>query len=291
MERQLVVRSHRVAQAAEKSLLTRLEKARAALFELGKPRRGKKRLTSLYDWENAANTIIESYQVKGLLQLEYQVTERKSCKRAYGNRPARIIKESSIYLEVKVDEEALSKKKKMFGWRVYVTNEPNLKLSFADAVVAYREEYLIERGFERFKGHPLSLAPMYLQRDDHISGLIRLLSIGLRMLTLVEFYVRRNLKSRSDQLQGLYPGNPKRSTIKPTAEKLLSAFKDISLVVIKVKNKIHAHITSLSSLHERILALLDFPGSIYANIVTEFANSTSVCLASPRSLMTIICSS
>ncbi len=31
---------------------------------------------------------------------------------------------------------------------------------------------------------------MYLQRDEHAIGLIRLLTIGLRVLTLLEFVVR-----------------------------------------------------------------------------------------------------
>ncbi len=44
-ERQLVVRSLSAATAGSKSLQTRLEKAQAALAELGQPRRGKKRLT------------------------------------------------------------------------------------------------------------------------------------------------------------------------------------------------------------------------------------------------------
>ena len=34
---------------------------------------------------------------------------------------------------------------------------------------------------------------MYLEREDHATGLIRLLSIGLRVLTLLEFGVRRRL--------------------------------------------------------------------------------------------------
>jgi len=54
------------------------------------------------------------------------------------------------------------------------------KLSLDDAVIAYREEYIIERNFGRLKDKPLSLTPMYLQRDDHATGLVRLLTIGYR---------------------------------------------------------------------------------------------------------------
>ena len=105
----------------------------------------------------------------------------------------------------------------MLGWRVYVTNKIKTQLSLKQAVRAYRDEYLHERGFARLKGFPLSLTPIYLQREDHVTGLIRLLSIGLRVLTLLEFEVRRNLEKNKEKLTGLYVGNPKRKTDCPTA--------------------------------------------------------------------------
>ena len=63
------------------------------------------------------------------------------------------------------------------GWRVYGTNQPRESLSLEHAVLAYRNEYQVERSLGRLKGRPLSLTPMYVQRDDHATGLIRLLSI------------------------------------------------------------------------------------------------------------------
>jgi len=47
-------------------------------------------------------------------------------------------------------------------------------LSLPQAVTLYRQEYLIEQGFGRLKGQPLSVRPMFLQREDQIKGLIRL---------------------------------------------------------------------------------------------------------------------
>jgi len=76
---------------------------------------------------------------------------------------------------------------------MYSTNQPIEQLSREQAVLASRSAYLVERRLGRLKGRPLSLTPMYVQRDDHATGLIRLLSIALRVLTLVEFVVRRQL--------------------------------------------------------------------------------------------------
>jgi transposase len=44
---------------------------------------------------------------------------------------------------------------------------------------------------------------MYVQRDDHATGLIRLLSIALRVLTLLEFVGRRHLASEKREIAGL----------------------------------------------------------------------------------------
>ena len=268
-ERQLVVRSLAGAVAGSKSLQTRREKAQTALEELGQPRRGKKRLTQLSEWQEAAEGICRRYRVQGLLQLEYQVTTRERQLRPYRDRPARVVVESMVKLSVTLDEAALEHQKRMLGWRVYVTNQPQSELSLRRAVVAYREEYLIERGFGRFKGFPLSLTPIYLQRDDYVKGLIRLLSIGLRVLTLLEFQVRRGLELQQEQLSGLDPGNPKRATARPTAEQLLAAFCEITLLLIDRPNPTKVHLSSLSPLQQQILALLNFDLEIYTQLAPE----------------------
>ena len=164
------------------------------------------------------------------------------------------------------NQEAIKKKISLFGWRVYATNHPEESLSLADGVVAYRDEYLMERGFGRFKGFPLSLTPIYLQREDHIKGLIRLLSIALRVLTLLEFQVRRHLADKKQKLSGLYAGNPKRTTNRPTAEQLLSAFKEINRVSVTVESQASSQIEQLSPLQQEILNILEIPTEIYTQL-------------------------
>jgi transposase len=77
-----------------------------------------------------------------------------------------------------------------------------------EAVLAYRTEYLVERAMGRLKGRPLSLTPMYLARDDHATGLIRLLSMGVRVLTLLACGVRRRLALAKTTRAGLSVGIP-----------------------------------------------------------------------------------
>jgi transposase len=113
--------------------------------------------------------------------------------RAYRERPAYEKQEGHATVEVQVDEAALASAVSRLGWRMYSTNQPAPQLSLEQAVLAYRSDYLVERSLGRLKGRPLSLTPMYVQRDDPATGLIRLWSIALRVLTLVEFIVRRQL--------------------------------------------------------------------------------------------------
>ena len=159
----------------------------------------------------------------------------------------------------------------MWGWRVYAADQPVEALSLAHAVLAYRSEYLVERSLGRLKGRPLSLTPMYVQRDDHATGLIRLLSIALRVLTLLEFVGRRQLAAAEAKLAGLYAGNPKRETARPTAERLLEAFRDITLTIIEGPQQTDRHLTALSPLQQRILGILGFSLALYTRLCTVSA--------------------
>lgn len=61
------------------------------------------------------------------------------------------------------------------------------------AVGVYREAFVVERGLGRLKGRPLSLTPMYLHNNRRATGLVRLLSIGLCVVTLLEIVARTRL--------------------------------------------------------------------------------------------------
>jgi transposase len=116
---------------------------------------------------------------------------------------------------VERDDSAIEFVSRTFGWRVYVTNAPTSGLSFEDAVLTYRDEWIAERGFHRFKGKSLSITPFFVQRDDQVKGLVHLLSLGLRLLTLIEFVVRRQLEQSGESLVGLHPENPKKASKRP----------------------------------------------------------------------------
>ncbi len=269
-ERRLVLRSQQQAQAAEAGLQTRLRQAEAELAQLNEAKQGKARITDTASRQVAAAAVLKHRRVEGLFQLTIreQVQERPVC--AYGGRPARIELDRQVTVQAAIDVQAVQETSRWFGWRVYVTNHPAETLSLEQAVLAYREEYLVERGFGRLKGKPLSLTPMYQQSDTWATGLIHLLSLGLRLLTLLEHQVRTELAERQDTLAGLYAGNPKRTTSRPTAEGLLTAFKGIDLAVVTLGDQLRRHVTPLSELQKKILSLLECPVAIYSQLVGEF---------------------
>src|SRR5438093_882766 len=84
---------------------------------------------------------------------------------------------------------------------------------------------------------------------------IILLTIGLRVLTRLQFVVCRRLAESGSVLAGLYAGNPKRATAQPTAERLLEAFDEITLTLVGNPSPLLRHLTPLSPLQLRILAL------------------------------------
>ena len=67
-------------------------------------------------------------------------------------RPARVEEDRHATVEVRVDEVALEAAVRRLGWRVYGSNQAAEQLSLAQAVLAYRSEYLVERSLGRLKG-------------------------------------------------------------------------------------------------------------------------------------------
>jgi len=270
VERRLVVRSLAQAHASEIALRARLDKALVALKGLAERRQGKERLTEIATLRNAAEELLKQQDVEGLLTLTYIENVEERAVRSYKGHPAETRVERTVSLEVQRDETAIQIAIARLGWRVYGTNQPAQQFSLEQAVLAYREEYRVERNFGRLKGKPLSLTPMYLQDDDRATGLIRLLSIGLQVLSLLEGVVRQQLAETRSKLAGLYVGNPKRATAFPTAEALLQAFNDIFLnVVAHLGDQANRFVSPLSDLQVRILALLGLPQDIYLALARE----------------------
>ena len=81
---------------------------------------------------------------------------------------------------------------------------------------------------------------------------------------MIDFVARREWEKTGEKLAGLVPGNPKMATVRPTAERLLEAFKGLHLFVEKRGDMMVGHrVEKLSPLQEKILSLLQIPKEIY----------------------------
>src|SRR5216683_1517707 len=265
-ERRMLVRSEAAAHAAETALRARLGQAQTAVAELAVRRQGKPVLSDRAAVEQAVAETVAHLRVEGVLRVTVSEQLTQQQVRAYRDRPATVRIQRQFTISSQVEPEALASAIEHLGWRVYATNQVADGLSLPQAVEAYRDEYLVERNFGRLKGHPLSLSPMYVERDDHATGLVRLLSMALRVLTLLEFVVRRQLAQEGAALAGLYAGNPKRATTHPTTERLLEAFQEITLTLVIEPHQTRRHVTALSPLQQRVLALLEFTPTIYTKL-------------------------
>ena len=171
-ERRLVVRSLAQAAAATTALHKRLAQAETALLALTTPTPGRTPCADMPALRQAAEAVIQRYAVTGLLTLTYSETVHERRVRKYGARPAETRTERTLQLAVARDAAAIATVERRWGWCVYSATQPAAELTLEQAVLAYRDKYLVERGFGRLKGRSLSLTPMYLADDNRATGLI-----------------------------------------------------------------------------------------------------------------------
>lgn len=268
-ERRLIIQSINGNLAAQNNLLERLEKAEKAIEELMVRKQGKPRLSNRVQVQEQVQSILSSLRIDGLLHVSIQEAVVQQPVRAYRGKLSVPRQIRSFWVHAQRDQQAIERAIKVLGWRVYSTNQQTTALGLGAAVEAYRDEYLVERNFARLKGHPLSLGPLYVQRDDHRVGLIRLLTIALRVVTVLEGVVRHSLAEQHQEIAGLFAGNPKRCTAHPTTERLLEAFNEITLTIVSGPGFVQRHLPPLSALQQQILALCGFSPAVYTQLTDD----------------------
>jgi transposase len=156
--------------------------------------RGRKQISDVTELESKATSILKAHRLVGLLDYTFELQP-----------PTKTHQARYQITAVMPNQIALVEHQQDFGWRLDVSNAPASELSLAQAVSVYREEWIVEHGFHRFKGKSLGADPLFVQRDDQVVGLLNLLSLGLRLLTLNEEPRRertgyQNLETRACQL-------------------------------------------------------------------------------------------
>jgi transposase len=71
-------------------------------------------------------------------------------------------------------------------------------MSLAAVAWGYRGQNRLEDNWSRLKGQTLGLTPMFLQDESRIHGLVLLLSLALRLLSVVEWTEEEVARKQGD---------------------------------------------------------------------------------------------
>jgi hypothetical protein len=154
-----------------------------------------------------------------------------------------------------------------FGWKAFVPKAGHPRRSLREAVLCSRNAYRVERIFQRLKRR-VRIAPWFVKLNEHREGLPSLLTLGVRVLTVTEFVLRRSRETAQGRLPGLHPESQRKLTDKPTAERILPALADISLTIIKhaAGEEILRRLTPVSGVQEDILQRLGLGTTLYGQL-------------------------
>jgi transposase len=259
----------------------RLHHAETALTALTPPRgRGKRQITDEATLVEAIARVLTEHRVDGLLHVTWekqveQKTQYVGRGRGAVHREKRVIEKTRYHItHIARQEDKIAPLRQRLGWKAFVTNAGPKRLSLEDAVLCYRNEYRVERVFNRLKSR-VHIAPLFVKLNDQLEGLTYLLTLGVRVLTVTEFVLRRSLETEQASLPGLHPENKHKRTDKPTAERILKAFTGVSLTIIKhaTGGEILRRLTPLLAVQKDILQRLGLGASLYEQLeIQEMRN-------------------
>jgi transposase len=257
----------------------RLQRAEAALRALTPaPGRGKRPIRDAATLQTRSAAILERYQVTGLLRLQWEAVEQRQTRYVGRGRggPARPTRETVRvhYRITAVERETAAwlAVQQGWGWQLQVTNAPVTRLNLSQATFAYRAGWHLEHDFHKIKDRPVGLSPLFVWREDQIVGLTRLLTLALRLLTLIETQVQRGLAAAGQSLTGLYEGQPQRATQRPTAVRLLKALSRTEITLTEVRSPEHTewYLTPRPAWLSQVLTYLKLPPRLYDSLTDNW---------------------
>ena len=267
-ERRVYVQSSSYAKSQQKALDKKIETTSKKLHYLLVRKQGKSTPNTKKSLQIAIDEILKESNLVGLLEVEIQENRHQKKVNAYGDKPARIKRWSTFQLHVHPNEKAISAKKELAGWQVYGTTISQKKLSFEKVVWKYREQNRIESRFNDLRNKVIPLLPIFLKKDNRVEALISVLMICLKVCSVIEFKIAKRLKEEQKELANMYAGNPKQSTTRPTAKKILEQFKRIAITYIYEPNTQSPRVmmTDLNPTMLEIIRLIGFKSDIYTDL-------------------------
>jgi transposase len=267
-ERRLIVRSESYSSAQIALFTKHLDQAVAQLNALKERKKGKTMPKSADELLKKAETIVQKNKLAPFFTFEVLTHTTLKEIKGYKGVADRIEEIKTFDLKIEQNQTLIEQNKEYLGYRVYLTNQNKEKLPIQKAVESYRKEYQIERRIRNLKQEVCALLPIYLQKDVRIVGLINLLTLLLQIVSIAEYRIAQSLKEEEQKeeqkLGGLYPGQPKLKTAKPSIRKLIEALSPIIFIAIINDNKVVKKIiTNQNRLTQKIIDLLRLPRNPY----------------------------
>ncbi len=231
--------------------------------------------------EEKVEKIKAKYSLENLLKVSYQThakereyerTEKRKGKTREGKYT--LTKIRVLPEKIEVNSKELKDLYDKMGWRLYVTNAPSDRLSLQDAYNHYRgSQFIVENSFHILKDKPIGLTPIFVWKDDQIKGLMRLLTLCLKISSIISSKLRLSLEEEETSLQEIYPSQPKKKTSSPMTKTVLNLFyrQDITLTSVSVGDEVHWGISHMSDTCKKILRHLKIE-SVYENLLAVFNN-------------------
>jgi transposase len=274
-ERVQLLRSPALAQRKRANLQDRLRRAEQAVRALTPPvGPGKKQCREEATLRAAVNAILERYDVTGLLMVSWEKQETREIKYVGpGRSSAKRATPKEIQVRYQItavhrESVAIEAQRQRIGWRVLATNSPKKRLSLVASVLSYRSGWCLERDFHLLKDSPLGIRPLYVKLDAQISGLVRLMTLALRMLSLVEMEGRRGVAATEEAMKGYYSGQPGRQTENPSGQRFLETVtrQRLTMYGTKTLTGTEWQLAPLPEIVKQILGFLGLSETLYTSL-------------------------
>jgi len=260
-ERVLVVRATAYQAGMRRLREQALERLSTDLLKLAQPPiRGRKRYLQEADLAEVVTTRIAEAKLDGVVQTALEPISLGNGTTAW------------VVAAIWVDLTAWQAMVDRLGWQVYVTNTTEAQYDVAALVAAYHQQPVHERTFSRLKTRNLHLRPVFLRDETRIAGLVWLLCLALRVLVLTEQRLRAALLQQGAELVGLNPASRMQATTQPSTERVIRAFRNLTVTVVTGVGWEQRHVSSLNQTQQQILALLSLPSDLYARLGLPLAN-------------------
>jgi transposase len=256
-ERVLVVRAESMREKLVEHSHERWHGLEQALLALRRPiAKGRRRYRTQADLQTTVAALLARYDLSGLVTVTL-------VEETLANGTSRW-----IVGDFSLDKTAWQTYQQQLGWQLYLTNATTAQYENTALLWNYRHQIFHERSFSRLKTRNLNIRPVFLRDELRIVGLTWLLCLALRLLTLTEFRVRTQLALHHQALIGLNPAVPSRAVTRPTTERILHAFHNLTFTAIDFGHSIQHFIPDLSAIQCQLLALLNLPSDLYSRLAS-----------------------